>query len=117
MLPACRPISRWSRRWVEGSRGHVPPGQGSGLLKNERSDSLSSSCDGVHGHFFRLVGKWGQGGEEMDKKTAGYRAFATRIVTRGAFTAEQTHLRVRHTVERALLVTVVAIAFFLFAHH
>jgi hypothetical protein len=26
----------------------------------------------------------------MDKKTAGYRAFATRIVTRGAFTAEQT---------------------------
>ncbi len=54
----------------------------------------------------------------MEKTTAGYRAFATRIVTRGTFTAEHAaHPRIKHTVERALLLTVVAVAFFLLAHH
>ncbi len=55
---------------------------------------------------------------KMEKTTAGYRAFATRIVTRGTFTAEHAaHPRIKHTVERALLLTVVAVAFFLLAHH
>ncbi|MCL4461204.1 MAG: hypothetical protein M1297_05760 [Nitrospirae bacterium] len=53
----------------------------------------------------------------MEKTTAGYRAFATRIVTRGTLTAEHAHPRVKHVVERAVLVTIVAVVFFLLAHH
>jgi hypothetical protein len=54
---------------------------------------------------------------DMEKTTAGYRAFATRIVTRGTLTAEHAHPRVKHVVERAVLVTIVAVVFFLLAHH
>jgi hypothetical protein len=100
-----------------GSRDHANTEEGREAPQVKGQTILLPSVTEFTDIFFDLSENRRQGGIDMDKKTAGYRAFATRIVTRGAFTAEQTHLRVRHTVERALLVTVVAIAFFLFAHH
>ena len=52
----------------------------------------------------------------MDKTQAGYRAFATRIVTRGTMGIETGHLRTKHGVEKAVILTVAAVALFLLAH-
>ena len=96
--------------------GKRPSPSESSENKKVRS-SLTKKCDGVHGHLLPDIGECIQGGRTMEKTTAGYRAFATRIVTRGTLAAENSHPRVRHAVERALLLTVVAVVFFLLAHH
>jgi hypothetical protein len=53
----------------------------------------------------------------MDKTQAGYRAFATRIVTRGGVGIEKTPTRTKHGVEKAVILTVAAVALFLIGHH
>ena len=53
----------------------------------------------------------------MDKTQAGYRAFATRIVTRGRMGIESAHPRTKHGVEKAVILTVAAVVAFLIAHH
>lgn len=55
--------------------------------------------------------------QTMDKTQAGYRAFATRIVTRGTMGIEPAHPRAKHGVEKAVILTVAAVLAFLIAHH
>lgn len=55
--------------------------------------------------------------QTMDKTQAGYRAFATRIVTRGTMGIESAHPRTKHGVEKAVILTVAAVVAFLIAHH
>ncbi|MGL3711318.1 hypothetical protein ACSYAY_10760 [Leptospirillum ferriphilum] len=105
-------------RWPRSAQGDpfARFSERSGLLRRSRTSRKSVTA--FTDILFRLSENVSMEDLKMEKTTAGYRAFATRIVTRGTFTAEHAaHPRIKHTVERALLLTVVAVAFFLLAHH